>query len=73
MKVLLGTVATLGKRKRCRHCQSMTNAAAPCCDACGFDFTCTPFALRFEAPRKGRIILAATGLVAVAIAWFLRP
>jgi hypothetical protein len=74
MKKLLGsTVVTWGKRKRCRYCLSTTNAEAPCCEACGFDFTGTPQALRFQAPWKGRIIAAGSGLVAVAMAWFLRP
>ena len=72
MKELLSTVATWGKKKRCRYCRSTTNAEAPCCEACGFDFTATPLALRFQAPRKGRIIAAGTGLVAVAMVWFLR-
>jgi hypothetical protein len=71
MKELLGdTVATWGKRKRCRYCHSTTNAEAPCCDACGFDFTGTPMALRFQAPWKGRIIAAGTGLVAAAMRGF---
>ncbi len=74
MKELLSsTVATLAKKKRCRYCHSSTNAEAPCCDACGFDFTGTPLALRFQAPWKVRIIAAGTGLVAVAMVWFLRP
>jgi hypothetical protein len=73
MKELLSnTVATWGKTKQCRHCRSMTNAAAPCCDACGFDFTGTPLALRFQASWKGRIIAAGTGLLAAAMMWFLR-
>ena len=73
MKELLSSaVATCGQRKRCRYCGSTTNAEAPCCDACGFDFTATPLALRFQAPWKGRIIAAGTGLVAVAMVWFLR-
>jgi hypothetical protein len=66
-------VATLGKRKRCRYCHATTNAEAPCCDACGFDFTATPPALRFQTSRRGRIIAAGSGLVAVAMVWFLRP
>src|SRR5258707_6356625 len=48
------------------------NAEAPCCDACGFDFTDTPLALLFQAPWKVRVIAAGTGLVAVAKVWFLR-
>jgi hypothetical protein len=60
------------KTKRCRYCRSTTNAEAPCCDACGFDFTATPLTLRFHAPLKGRMIAAGTGLVAVAMVWFLR-
>ena len=70
MKGLL-SVATPAKKKRCRYCHSTTNTEAPCCDACGFDFTGTPLALRFQAPWKGRIIAAGTGLVAVAMVWFL--
>jgi len=74
MKELLSsTVASWGKKKVCRHCRSTTNAEAPCCDACGFDFTATPVALRFQAPWKGRIIAAGTGLVAVGTVWLLRP
>jgi len=71
---LLGSaVVAWGSRKRCRYCHSTTNAAAPCCEACGFDFTNTPPALRFKAPWKGRIIVAATGVSAVAMVWILRP
>jgi len=74
VKVLLSSrVAAWGKRKRCRYCRSTTNAAAPCCDACGFDFTGTPLPLRFQGPWKGRMIAAGTGLIAVATVWVLRP
>jgi hypothetical protein len=72
-ELLSSTVATRGKRKQCRYCLSMTNTEAPCCEACGFDFTATPQALRFQAPWKGRMIAAGTGLFAVAMVWFLRP
>lgn len=73
MKDLLSnTVASRVNRKRCRYCHSTTNAEAPCCDACGFDFTATPLALRFQASWKGRIFAAGTGMVAVAMVWFLR-
>lgn len=72
MKGLLNsTTATWGTRKRCRYGRSTTNAAAPCCDACGFDFTATPIALRFHVPWKSRIIAAGAGLVAVAMVWIL--
>jgi len=60
------------KRKRCRYCRSTTNAEAPCCDACGFDFTATPLARRFQAPWKGRTFAAGTGFTALVMAWFLR-
>ena len=73
MKELPGNCVAIGvKRKRCRYCRSTTNAQAPCCDACGFDFTATPFALRFHASWKGRMIAAGTAMVAVAMVWFLR-
>jgi hypothetical protein len=68
-QMLNSTVAAWGKRKRCRYCGSTTNAEAPCCDACGFDFTATPLALRFQAPWKSRIVTAGTGLVAMAMVW----
>lgn len=51
-------VASWDKKKRCRYCHSMTNAEAPCCEACGFEFASTPLALRFPAPWKGRVIAA---------------
>lgn len=63
----------LSHKERCRYCHLATNALAPCCDACGFDFTGTPLTLRFQAPWKRRIIATGTGLVAVAMVWFPRP
>ena len=73
MKELLSnTVSNRVTKKRCRYCRSTTNAQAPCCDACGFDFTAIPFALRFRASWKGRMIAGGTGMVAAAMVWFLR-
>lgn len=72
MKDLLRLGVTWGKRKQCRQCHSTTNADAPCCDACGFDFTATPLALRFQASWNSRIIAAGTGLLGAATVWFLR-
>jgi hypothetical protein len=51
-------------RKQCADCRTVTNAEAPYCDACGYDFSQTPAP---TMPRDLKIFLSALAMSALAI------